>query len=85
MRSFCRRFWKSYPQRLLERDLAAFLGAERYARTEARRGYRNGYKPRTLKTRVGRIELLVPQDRDGQFHTERFGHYQRNEKALGRP
>jgi transposase-like protein len=73
---------ESYLQRFLERELAAFLGAERYARTEARRGYRNGYKPRTLKTRVGRIELLVPQDRDGQFRTELFGRYQRNEKAL---
>jgi len=73
---------ESYLQRFVERELAAFLGAERYARTEARRGYRNGYKPRTLKTRVGRLELLVPQDRDGQFRTELFGRYQRNEKAL---
>ena len=28
-------------------------------------GYRNGYKPRRLNTRVGTLELLIPQDRDG--------------------
>ena len=75
----------SYLQHFLEREMASFLGAEAYARTDSRRGYRNGYRPRTLKTRVGRLELLVPQDRDGEFHTELFSRYQRNEKALGRP
>jgi len=45
-------------------------------------GYRNGYKPRKLKTRVGTLELLVPQDRDGRFQTSLFSSYQRSEKAL---
>jgi len=58
------------------------LGAKRHARTVARTGYQSGYKPRTLKTRVGRIGLSVPQDRDRQFHTELFGRYERNEKSL---
>jgi len=71
-----------YCQEYLSQELTAFLQAERYARTEDRQGYRNGYKPRTLKTRVGRIELSVPQDREGRFHTELFARYQRNEKAL---
>jgi transposase-like protein len=69
-------------QRLLEHEITASLRAAPYARTENRTGYRNGYKPRTLKTRVGRLELLVPQDRSGQFHTGLFARYQRNEKAL---
>jgi transposase-like protein len=47
-----------------------------------RRSYRNGYKPRSLNTRVGTLTLQVPQDRDGTFSTQLFGRYQRNEKAL---
>ena len=73
---------QSFCQQFLHREITEFVQAERYARTEGRRGYRNGYKPRTLKTRVGRIELDLPQDREGQFHSDLFGRYQRNEKAL---
>jgi len=69
-------------QRILETEMAEHLGAGSYERTDKRRGYRNGYKPRTLKTRVGTLELLVPQDREGTFRTELFDMYQRNEKAL---
>ena len=69
-------------QQVLEEELTSFLNAEPYIRTEERRGYRNGYKPRTLKTRVGRLELMVPKDREGRFQTELFARYQRNEKAL---
>ena len=47
--------------------MTAFVGADSYKKTGERRGYRNGYKPRTLKTRLG--ELMVPKDRDGQFQT----------------
>jgi putative transposase len=69
-------------QVILEEEMTAHLGAERYERTAGRRGYRNGFKPRTLTTRVGTLELLVPQDRDGTFSTELFGRYQRSEQAL---
>ncbi len=69
-------------QQVLEEELTAFLNAEPYTRTEERRGYRNGYKPRTLNTRVGRLDLMVPKDREGRFQTELFEKYQRNEKAL---
>jgi len=69
-------------QQVLEEELTAFLNAEPYTRTEERRGYRNGYKPRVLKTRVGRLELMVPKDREGRFQTELFEKYQRSEKAL---
>ena len=64
-------------QTILEEELSAHLGAERYERSEGRRGYRNGHKPRMLTTRVGTLELLVPQDRDGTFSTELFGRYPR--------
>jgi transposase-like protein len=69
-------------QTLLEEEMAAHLGAERYERTGERRGYRNGTKPRTLTTRVGTLDLLVPQDRDGTFSPELFARYQRTEQAL---
>jgi transposase-like protein len=69
-------------QTILEEEMSAHLGAERYERSGERRGYRNGYKPRTLTTRVGTLELLVPQDRDGSFSTELFARYQRTEQAL---
>ena len=68
-------------QRVLEKELTAFLNTESYSRTEHRKGYRNGYKPRKLKTRVGRLELMVPKDREGRFQTVLFDRYQRNEKA----
>ena len=69
-------------QRVLSEELTAFLGAESHERTEGRQGYRNGYKPRQFKTRVGTLELLVPKDREGRFRTEVFERYQRSEKAL---
>jgi putative transposase len=47
-----------------------------------RLGYRSGYYSRSLITRVGTLELRVPQDRDGRFSTELFQRYQRSEKAL---
>src|SRR5215204_3960989 len=69
-------------QAILEEEMTAHLGAGRYERGEGRTGYRNGSKPRTLTTRVGTLELRVPQDRDGTFSTELFARDQRSEQAL---
>ncbi|MGA9061629.1 MAG: transposase [Terracidiphilus sp.] len=69
-------------QQVLETERTSFLGAGSYERSGERRGWRNGFKPRVLKTRVGKLELLVPKDREGQFQTELFERYQRSEKAL---
>jgi putative transposase len=69
-------------QELLEAEMSEHIGAAPHERTNARKGYRNGYKPRTLRTRVGILNLLVPQDREGTFSTRLFCRYQRNEKAL---
>ncbi|MBO7535088.1 MAG: IS256 family transposase, partial [Victivallales bacterium] len=69
-------------QEILEAQMSDLLNAESYERTEGRRGYRAGYYRRHLNTRVGMIELRVPQDRDGQFSTDVFERYQRSEKAL---
>lgn len=67
---------------VLNAQVAEQLQAAPYERSEQRQGYRNGYKPRQLTTRVGALTLLVPQVRDGQFSTELFARYQRSEQAL---
>jgi putative transposase len=69
-------------QQTLETEMDEALGAEKSERTPNRLGYRSGYYGRSLVTRVGRIELRVPQDRQGRFRTEVFERYQRSEKAL---
>ena len=69
-------------QEMLEAEMTDALGAGKGERTSARVGYRSGYYTRTLVTRVGKLELRVPQDRDGRFSTELFERYQRSEQAL---
>jgi transposase-like protein len=69
-------------QEILEAEMTAHLAAAPYERNAERTGYRNGYKPRQLQTRVGALSLQVPQDRAGTFTTAVFARYQRNEKAL---
>lgn len=79
---FLREIVQGTLQRLLEEEITLHLNADPHERTEGRRGYRNGYRPRQLKTRVGTLHLLVPMDREGTFKTELFDRYQRSEKAL---
>ena len=66
----------------MEAEMTEHIGAAPYERAEHRKGHRNGHKTRTLRTRVGTLNLLVPQDREGTFSTRLFSRYQRNEKAL---
>jgi putative transposase len=79
---FLRKIVERALQQILEAEIAEHIGAAPYERTENRKGHRNGYKPRKLKSRVGTLDLLVPQDREGTFSTQLFARYQRNEKAL---
>jgi putative transposase len=79
---FLREIVERVLQEVLEAEMTAHVGAAPHERTDARKGHRNGHKPRTLKTRVGTLNLLVPQDREGTFSTKLFTRYQRNEKAL---
>ena len=69
-------------QTVLEMEMEETLGAGRYERNQERVGYRSGYYRRRLITRVGTIQLRVPQDRSGHFSTQVFEQYQRSEKAL---
>ena len=79
---FLREIVQRVLQEVLETEMTEHVGAAPHERTAERKGHRNGYKPRTLRTRVGTLNLLVPQDREGTFSTKLFSRYQRNEKAL---
>lgn len=67
---------------VLEAQMSEHLSASVYERNSNRKGYRNGYRPRQLYTRIGKLVLRVPQSRDGEFSTELFSRFQRSEQAL---
>lgn len=69
-------------QEVLEAEMEQAVGASKGERTESCLSYRSGYYSRQLITRVGALELRMPQDRCGKFGTEVFERYQRSEKAL---
>ena len=64
----------------LERSEA--LNAEPYERTPSRRGYANGFKPKTLHTRLGKLDLQVPQTRGTDFYPSALERGERSERAL---
>jgi len=67
-------------------ERSAFLGADLHERTQERRGYANGFKPKSVKTRVGTVDLQVPQARDVEdgatFYPQSLERGQRSERAL---
>jgi transposase-like protein len=65
---------------LLERT--EHLKAAHYQRTSAREGYANGYKPKSVKTRLGELSLAVPQTRDSDFYPSSLEKGSRSERAL---
>lgn len=67
---------------VLEGEMTELLGAAPGERTDSRQGYRAGYYSRGLVTRIGKLELRVPRDRNGEFSTALFERYARSEKAL---
>ena len=65
----------------VERSTA--LGAHPYQRSEERKGYANGFKPKTLTTRIGKIPLAIPQVRgDVDFYPSSLKRGIRSERAL---
>jgi putative transposase len=81
-RDLMKALMKEALQEVLEAEMSQFLGAEPSERTEERKGYRSGYYARNLVTRIGKLELRVPRDRNGEFSTALFERYARSEKAL---
>jgi transposase-like protein len=67
----------------MREEAAGHVGAGDYERSGGRRGHRNGHKPRKLGTRVGQLELSVPQVRGCEpYHPSLFARWQRSERAL---
>jgi transposase-like protein len=58
------------------------LNAGPYQHTQERQGYANGFKPKTLRTRVGDITFAVPQVREGGFYPQALEKGLRSERAL---
>ena len=81
-RELLKQLVKESLQEVLEAEMTETVGAVRGERPAARLGYRAGYYTRGLVTRIGKLELRVPRDREGRFSTELFERYQRSEKAL---
>lgn len=65
---------------LVERS--RYLQAEPYERTAGRTDYANGFKPKTVKTTVGALNLRVPQTRDSHFYPDFLEKGIRSERAL---
>ena len=63
-------------------ERSEYIGAEPYERTEQRRSYSNGFKDKTVDSRLGKLALKVPQTRDGDFYPSALERGERSERAL---
>lgn len=68
--------------RAMQEERSKYLQAREYERTEERKGHANGYKPKTVKTRMGEITFAVPQVREGGFYPSALEKGLRSERAL---
>jgi putative transposase len=66
----------------MQAERQQYLKAAPYQRTPERETYANGYKPKTVQTRVGNITFSVPQVREGDFYPEALEKGLRSERAL---
>ena len=67
---------------VMQVERSKYLQAEQYERTEDRKGHANGYKPKTVRTRMGEITFAVPQVREGGFYPTALEKGLRSERAL---
>jgi putative transposase len=81
--------WTAIPEMIkvivdqaMQEERNRYLQAGNYERTEDRQGYANGYKPKTMKTRMGPITFSVPQVREGGFYPSALEKGLRSERAL---
>jgi transposase-like protein len=66
----------------MQAERSKHLQAGEYERTEERKGYANGYKPKTVRTRLGEITFAIPQVREGGFYPSALEKGLRSERAL---
>jgi putative transposase len=69
-------------QELMEAEVSAQIGADRYARSDERTTQRNGYRTRPWDTRVGTLELAIPKLRSGSYFPSWLDARKRGEQAL---
>ncbi|HKZ44775.1 MAG TPA: IS256 family transposase [Anaerolineales bacterium] len=67
---------------VMQAERSKYLQAVEYERTEDRKGHANGYKPKTVRTRMGEITFAVPQVREGGFYPSALEKGLRSERAL---
>jgi transposase-like protein len=63
-------------------ERAYYLQADPYERSVGRRSHANGFKPKTFSSRLGKLQLRIPQNRDSQFYPSTLEHGERSETAL---
>src|SRR4051812_391277 len=68
--NFLRSLAETVLQILMEADVDGLIGAGRYERSGERSTYRNGYRERTLDTRLGSLNLKIPKLRTGRSYEE---------------
>jgi putative transposase len=79
---FLREAVRSFVHQLMDEEVSALIGANRYERTEERTTQRNGCRHRTWDTRVGSIDLAIPKLRTGSYFPNWLEPRRRSEQAL---
>ena len=72
-------------QELIKSEFDRFINAQPHERIPERRGVRNGSYTRTLKTRIGTLDLTIYRDRQGEFRTEFFSVIKEEGRPLSHP
>jgi transposase-like protein len=67
---------------VMQSERSQYLQAKAYERTEDRQGHANGYKPKTVRTKLGDITFSIPQVREGGFYPSALEKGMRSERAL---
>ena len=79
---FLRSVAEAVLQMLMEADVEGLIGAGRHERTGERLNYRNGFRDRTLDTRLGSLQLRIPKLRQGTYFPPFLEPRKTSEKAL---
>ena len=79
---FLRSVAEAVLQLLMEADVEGLIGAGRHERTGERLNYRNGFRDRTLDTRLGTLSLRIPKLRQGSYFPPFLEPRKTTEKAL---
>ena len=79
---FLRSVAEAVVQLLMETDVEGVIGAGRHERSGERTTYRNGYRDRTLDTRLGSLQLRIPKLRQGSYFPPFLEPRKTSEKAL---